>query len=335
MSREDDFARMFNMPPAMQPYVNLVVNDQEMDVVLGIDDRSLTDVQIAELIDTTVEETFAVLKRMVQRDVLVKEGTGGQTKYRVGKFYDTMDYWTSYETGSWLRLPQWTRHAVDEWQLQEFIKLHTLSFEIIAKDPDAWLRMKNRDILLLEEALELVEASEYVCLLPCPCKTTVFPGSPVIEGSMRLGARARETLEKGQGRSLTTEEAKTHLLSLDRMGLIHTGPKAWREHDPSLEWVSHGNCNVAYSFPFRAGLRLGLAKAYPRVHYVAAVNWDQCTFCGICLGRCPFGALYHDGSTISVHGQKFRALTFKSENCFGCGLCANTCPENAILMQPV
>ena len=319
----------------MRPYVSLVVNDQEVDVVLGIDDRSLTDVQVAELIDATAEETAAVLKRMVQRDVLVKEIADGQTTYRVGNFYATMDYWTSYETASWMRLPQWTRRAVDEWQLQEFIKLHTPSFEIIARDPDAWLRMKNRDILLLEEALELVEASSHICLLPCPCKTTVYPGSPVIEGSMRLGARARDTLEKGQGRSLTTDEAKTHLLFLDRMGLIHTGPKEWRKHDPTLEWVSHGNCNVAYSFPFRAGMRLGLAKAYPRVHYEAQVDWDKCTLCGICLGRCPFGALYHDGTTVSVHAEKFRSITFEAEKCFGCGLCANTCPENAISMQPL
>ena len=335
MPKEDDFIRIFNMPPAMQPYVNLIVNDQEMDIVLGIDNQSLTQAQVAELLDATTEETVAALRRLVQRDVLAKETTDGQTTYRVGTFYDNMDYWTAYETGSWLRLPQETRHTVDEWQLQEFIKLHTPSFEIIAKNPDAWLRMKNRDILLLEEALELVEASPHVCLLPCPCKTTVFPGSPIIEGSMRLGARARETLEKGQGRSLTTDEARAHLLFLDRMGLIHTGPRAWRQHDPSLEWVSHGNCNIAYSFPFRAGMRLGLAKAYPRVHYMAEVDWDQCTLCGICLGRCPFGALYHDGTTVSVHGEKFRTMVFDAENCYGCGLCANTCPENAISMQPL
>lgn len=50
MPKEDDFIQIFNMPPSMRPYVNLVVNDQEMDVVLGIDNQSLTEAQIAELL---------------------------------------------------------------------------------------------------------------------------------------------------------------------------------------------------------------------------------------------------------------------------------------------
>lgn len=334
-SKVEQFSRIFNMPPAMVPYVNLVANDQEQSLVLRMDAQTLTENQISELMGLDAEETAHLLKGMILREILERSLVGNNYEYKVGRFYATMDYWTSYETGSWSRLPQWSRNAVKEWQLQEFLKLHTPSFEKIAKDPDVWVQMKNRDVLLLDEALDLVAASEYVCLLPCPCKTTFMPGSPVIEGSMRLGARAKETLEIGQGRSVTGDEAKAHLLMLDRMGLIHTGPHFWRQHDPELEWVSHGNCNIAYSFPFQAGFRLGLAKKYPRVHYLAEIDQDRCRGCGTCISRCPFGAVYHDGTTITLHGAKMRAITLEPEKCFGCGLCATSCPEEAITMAPL
>ena len=334
-SKAEQFAHIFSMPPAMVPYVDLVASEQEQDLVLRMEGQHLSKDEIAELMGMGLDETLYLLKEMTKREVLTQSMQGNQIHYSVGSFYATMDYWTSYETGSWSYLPKWTRNAVYEWQMQAFIKLHTPSFEKIAKDPDAWLRMKNRDVLLLDEALELVGASEYVCVLPCPCKTTMQPGSPVIEGSMRLGARAKETLEIGQGRSLTASEAKTHLLMLDRMGLVHTGPRFWRQHDPDLEWVSHGNCNIAYSFPFQVGFRLGLAKKYPRVHYLARIDQERCQGCGICVGRCPFGAVYHDGTSILLHGARLRAVVLDSEKCFGCGLCSTSCPEEAITMEPL
>ena len=187
-------------------------------------------------------------------------------------------------------------------------------------------------MLLLDEVLELVEAADCICALPCPCLTTLFPGSPIVEGSVRLGKRARATLDRGQGRELSSEEAKAHLVALDRAGLVHTGPRSWREHDPEMEWISHGNCHPFYSFPFRAGMTLGLAKQYPRAHHLALIDREKCTSCGQCIGRCPFSALSRNDSPYRVHGVLTRPVQLDEEKCLGCGLCANTCPEAAIAM---
>ena len=152
---------------------------------------------------------------------------------------------------------------------------------------------------------------------------------------MRVGERAWVTLERGQGRSLTKEEAKAHPVALDRQGLVHTMIKHWQEHDPDIEWMSHGNCDPGYSFPFRAGILLGLAKQYPRAHYLAEVDWGKCTHCGTCIGRCPFRAFVRHGSLTSLHGKALRTVDYDPEQCFGCGLCANTCHESAIIMRPL
>jgi ferredoxin len=333
MTKLDAFVRIFQLPPAMQPYLNLIVTEQEIDLVLGLEEGPLTIEEIAEMLRIHQDEADQLVRNAYRRDIINQVFEGEQARYTPSQFYANLDYLSAYETGTWRGLPETVRSEVAEWQVLEFIQMWKPAIEKIARDPDAWVQIKNRDVLLLEQALEMVEASEHICLLPCQCKTTLFPDSPFIEGSMRLGKRARLTLEKGQGRSLTAEEAKAHLLNLDRMGLIHTGPRQWREHDPKLEWVSHGNCHPSYSFPFLAGQRLGLEKIYPRAYYTAAIDWDKCTHCGICIGRCPFGAFYQDGSEIRSHGERLRQVIYKDDRCWGCGLCVNTCPEAAIEMK--
>lgn len=332
MELRKEFNRVFEVPPIMQPYVDLVADELEMKLVVGLGDGALTAEEVAEMMGLSPEDTDRILKKALLREIVYRKTRDGLVTYAVAGFYLRLDILTSYEGENWASLPQWVRKGTSEWQLSEWIQLWTPELRQIIADPDRYVRMKNRDVLLLEEALELVEAAEYVCALACPCITTLLPGSPVVEGSVRLGERARATLERGQGRRLSREEARAHVIALDRAGLVHTGPRSWREHDPDLEWISHGNCHPSYSFPFRAGMRLGLAKQYPRAHHLAVIDWDQCTHCGLCIGRCPFGALWRDDTPHKVHGVVAKLVKLDQEKCWGCGLCANTCPEAAITM---
>lgn len=333
MPKDDAFIKTFQLPPAMQPYLKLIVTEQEIDLVVELEDRPLSSMEIAETLRISRDEADHLVRGAYTRDVVKQVFEGEQLKYAPGHFYANLDYFSAYETGTWRRLPGKVRSEVGEWQLLEFIEMWKPAIEEVAENPDSWVQIKNRDVLLLEQALEMVGASEHICLLPCQCKTTLCTDSPLVEGSMRLGERARETLEKGQGRSLTVEQAKAHLINLDRMGLIHTGPRQWRKYDPNLEWVSHGNCHPSYSFPFLAGQRLGLEKRYPRAYYTAVVDWDKCTHCGICVGRCTFGAFYQDGNEIRLGGESLRQVLYEGDRCWGCGLCIDACPEAAIGMK--
>lgn len=49
---------------------------------------------------------------------------------------------------------------------------------------------------------------------------------------------------------------------------------------------------------------------------------DKCSLCGICVEKCPFGALTIEGSGIEV-----------GESCRMCGLCVRNCPEKAIRFE--
>lgn len=333
MGLREEFIRVFQVPPIMQPYVDLVADKDEMELVVRVGDRNVTADAMAEMMGLSRGETDQLLKKALRREIVYKKSQDGDTVYTVTRYYLRMDILTSYEEEKWVSLPQWVRNGTAEWQLAEWIQLWVHELEQIVADPDCYVRIKNRDVLLLEEALELVEAADCICAMPCPCLTTLFPGSPLVEGSVRLGARARATLDRGQGRELTNEEAKAHLVALDRAGLVHTGPRFWRENDPEMEWISHGNCHPSYSFPLRAGMTLGLVGQYPKVHHVAVFDWEKCTSCGLCIGRCPFSALTRDDTPFCEHGVLARPIVLDEEKCWGCGLCATTCPEAAITMK--
>ncbi len=53
--------------------------------------------------------------------------------------------------------------------------------------------------------------------------------------------------------------------------------------------------------------------------YIASINKNLCTSCGVCVSMCPFEALIMDDTS-----------TLDWERCMGCGVCVNQCSANAI-----
>lgn len=327
MSLLERFAEIFEMPPAMLPYAHFVVDDREMELVVGLDGQAMTVAQVAEMMRIPPEETEALLTRAYHRDVVEKETEDGVTTYRAGTFYRRLDPLAMYE--NWGDVPAEARNAVIEWQLEEFINLWLPVVEEIKKDPDAYYKIPNRDVLLLDEALEMVEAATEHVVVPCDCRSIVMACKRPVETCIRLDEGARLTLEHGQGRRITKEKCKKIVINADKKGLMHTGRKAWREH----ELFGFCNCCACDCYPIRAGMALRMHKQWPRSHYVAAPDWSACVHCGACVKRCHFGAFHHDGSTVEINGKTRQRVQFEPAKCWGCGLCRNTCVWGAIVME--
>ena len=320
------FVKIFKVPPAMYPYIHLVVDEREMELVVRMNGQAMTADQVAEMVETSPEEAESFLARAYSRGIVDRQTEGGVTTCSAATFYRRLDPLAMYE--NWGDIPAEARDAVIEWQLQEFINLWMPVVKEITKDPDAYHKIPNRDVLLLGEALEQVEAATEHVVVPCDCRCIVMACNRPVEVCIRLDEGARLTLERGHGRRLTKEECKTIVVNADRAGLTHTGRRAWREHG----LFGLCNCCLCDCYPFRASQVLGMQKQWPRSHYVALRDLNECHQCGLCTRRCQFGAFYHDGSRITVNGKTRKRVLFDPEKCWGCGVCASACPTGAINM---
>jgi len=67
-------------------------------------------------------------------------------------------------------------------------------------------------------------------------------------------------------------------------------------------------------------VRFGLFPQLLKSDTTSVTDMAECTGCGVCVGRCQFGARQMIDDL----------LTINDELCMGCGLCVTKCPTTAI-----
>jgi Pyruvate/2-oxoacid:ferredoxin oxidoreductase delta subunit len=320
VTNQERFAEIFQLPPAMRPYIDLVADEREIDLVLALAGVPMTAAEITDTLRLPPAEIAALLATAFSRQIINRQSENGTITYAPATFYERLSPMAMYDR--WGNVPAEARDAVIEWDLQEFIAKFLPVIEELRQDPDAYTRIPNRDVLLLDEALAQVEAAAEHVVVPCDCRAITMACNSPQETCIRLDEGARMTLEHGHGRRLTREECKALVVDADRAGLMHTGLRAWQGH----ELFGFCNCCACCCFPIRAGTRLGIQRQWPHSHHVARRDPDACLLCGLCADRCHFGAFFF---------QENGDLSFDQEKCWGCGICATGCTEAAITMEPL
>ncbi len=341
-SNHNQFVQLFEVPPAIVSYLTVFAEPEEIDLIVAMAGRTLDAGQVAELLGVSHEAATTRLERAFRRHFVHREVQGKKVgyifdyldaagrliRYIPAKFYDRLDELTMY--GNWEAIPDDVRNEITGWWLKEYTEKIAPVVENIKKDPDAYQQIKQKDFLLLEEALAQVEAAAVHAVVNCDCRSSTRGCSRMIESCIRLDDGARYTIERGLGRAVTQDECKQIVLATDREGLMHIGTRHLQGHG----LFGFCNCCTCCCFPLRASSLLDSDRVYPRVHYLARRNDNDCTHCSRCTKRCQYGAFYHDGTRVEINGKTRKAVAFDPSKCYGCGICRTGCPSGCIDMIP-
>ena len=116
---------------------------------------------------------------------------------------------------------------------------------------------------------------------------------------------------------LSPKEAADWLEYWDKRGMMHL---IMQEGGDFLGGIC--NCDYPDCGAIRNRMDYGLKYGLSKAEYICAVDYEKCTGCGECLGRCHFNSLKYEATIDKPNIDHF--------SCFGCGLCMTACSRNAI-----
>jgi len=175
------------------------------------------------------------------------------------------------------------------------------------------------DVTLLpyKKVEEEIRAARKIAVSPCICRKearlTGHGCDHMLETCLSFGVAAEYYIENNTGRQIDADEAIEILRKTDAEGLVHAGVNA--KHLSNI-----CNCCPCCCDSMKGIIEKGHDKVkYMNALYVAYIDPEVCSACGICEDRCPVGAI-----SIDEYAQT------DENKCLGCGLCAGTCPMDAI-----
>lgn len=186
---------------------------------------------------------------------------------------------------------------------------------------------KGTEVLPEEEIFKIIDAQEWICLLPCACRNRyekigirkcTFP----IETCFLMGPVGKWFIERGKGKRLTQEEAKKFIRYTTELGLIHLSENI-KDAEGHLIIC---NCCSCCCCMLAGVAKLGNQNSIARAHFMAVMDSEiECNACGVCVERCQMHAIVMQDDVAEI----------LSDKCIGCGVCAVKCPVERITLKRI
>jgi ferredoxin len=172
-------------------------------------------------------------------------------------------------------------------------------------------------VLPSQQVIELLKSEEVIALADCVCRSHYNNCDNPRNVCLLLERYGEKAIAAGHAERITHQEAERVLEIADKHGLVHLSL-----YRPDHRLYALCSCCPCCCHDLRLLLEHGQKHLVVHSDYVAVVDENLCTHCGICVQRCAFGARFEEKDRIG----------FAPQACFGCGLCAVACPEEAITM---
>lgn len=178
----------------------------------------------------------------------------------------------------------------------------------------------RQEVLIYEQAEEIVRAQKTILLAPCICRRERQVagqgcGKP-LETCLLFDSAAHYYHHNGLGRMIEAAEALDVLALANEAGLV-LNPTNTRQVGAIC--CCCGDCCGVLRNLNRLPKPAEQAVSAFRAHH----NPGLCAACGVCAARCQMGAVQeHDG-----------VYSLDLDRCIGCGLCVSTCTTGAMTLE--
>ncbi len=194
------------------------------------------------------------------------------------------------------------------------------------------------EILDWERATRLVETARTVGVSECACRHHASHLGAACDAPrqvcMTLNSGAETLMRGGIARQITNAEGLRILAECQAAGLAQTADNVQK----GVGYIC--NCCGCCCGMMRASKTFGLAHAIVSSSWIAAVNAEKCSGCGLCVKACPPGALTLEAAAPREtdpprpEGAKPRKkASLAADLCLGCGVCATVCKKGGVAME--
>ncbi len=178
----------------------------------------------------------------------------------------------------------------------------------------------SEQVIPFETARDLVLVDpDHIAALECPCRTARREPCLPLDVCLIVGEPFVSFVlahHPERARRITAEEATEIIVAEADRGHVHHAFFKDAMLGRFYAICNCCSCCCGAMAAHRSGTPMLISSGY-----VAQVDAESCRRCGLCVERCPFGALSLDGH-----------LHVDEEVCMGCGVCVRACPQGALAL---